>query len=358
MDHHNMPGLGRRVSRIGAGCWTIGGPAVNNGTPIGWDAVDEDAAYEGLVRAHELGVTLFDTADVYGLGRSERLIGRLLRETTRRDLVISSKVGYFAGTARHPYLPSQIHRQFATTLDNLGTGYLDLYHLHSSDFGDRDAYLQPAITTILQLRDQGLIRAVGMRAPHRFALEWADQPNHPQAAETSRFLHLFRSVRPDVLTVRHNLMSPRYSPGETDIFAFARAEGIGVLIKQVLGQGLLLGTRTPRSERAFSASDHRSAKPVATDLLRLLEAAVDRIGRRFGTAPHDLARAAVQYALHDAPKAVALIGFRDASQISTTLARAHEPITDEDMDFLHDVMSPVREKMTDFPSNTIGRRKN
>ncbi|MCZ4123930.1 aldo/keto reductase [Streptomyces sp. H39-S7] len=358
MDHHDMPGLGRKVSRFGAGCWTIGGPAVNNGTPIGWDGVDEDAAYAGLVRAHELGVTVFDTADVYGLGRSERLIGRLLRETTRNNLVISSKVGYFAGTARHPYLPSQIHRQFATTLDNLGTGYLDLYHLHSSDFGDRDTYLQPTIDSVVQLRDRGLIHAIGMRTPHRFALEWADRPSHPHAAETRRFLHLLRSVRPDVLTVRHNLMSPRYSPGETDIFAFARAEGIGVMIKQVLGQGLLLGTRQTGSERTFSASDHRSGKPVDADLLRLLGNAVNQIGRRFGAARQDLARAAVQYALHDAPKAVALIGFRDASQISTTLARANEPITDGDMDFLHAVMSPVREKMTDSQPGTNAHRKN
>lgn len=57
---------------IGAGCWTIGGAAHNNGVPIGWDGVDPEAAYAGLVKAYELGVRLFDTADVYGMGQSER----------------------------------------------------------------------------------------------------------------------------------------------------------------------------------------------------------------------------------------------------------------------------------------------
>lgn len=98
-----LPGLNAEVSAIGAGCWTIGGPATNRGVPVGWDEVNEDAAYAGLVRAHELGITLYDTADVYGLGRSERLLGQLLSEVPRDELVISSKVGYFVGTSRHPY---------------------------------------------------------------------------------------------------------------------------------------------------------------------------------------------------------------------------------------------------------------
>jgi hypothetical protein len=75
-----------------------------------------------------------------GLGRSERLLGRLLRTVDRSTIVVSSKVGYFAGTACHPYQPAQMRHRFATTLDNLGTDYLDIYHLHSSDFGPDDQY--------------------------------------------------------------------------------------------------------------------------------------------------------------------------------------------------------------------------
>jgi 1-deoxyxylulose-5-phosphate synthase len=167
-----LSGLDAEVSAIGAGCWAIGGPATNRGVPIGWDHVDPDAAYAGLVRAHELGVTLYDTADVYGLGHSERLLGRLLRTVDRSSVVVSSKVGYFASTACHPYQPAQMGRQFATTLDNLGTSYLDIYCLHSSDFGDNDQYLPDAIEVMRGLREQGLIRAIGMRPLHCFAEQW------------------------------------------------------------------------------------------------------------------------------------------------------------------------------------------
>jgi aryl-alcohol dehydrogenase-like predicted oxidoreductase len=216
-----LRGLDTEVSALGAGCWTIGGPAANRGVPIGWDHVDPGAAHAGLVRAHELGVTLFDTADVYGLGQSERLLGRLLRDVGRSRLVISSKVGYFAGTAAHPYRPEQMRRQFATTMDNLGTDYLDVYHLHSSDFGADEEYLAGAVTVMRELREQGMIRAVGMRAPHTFAQEWA-AGGDPRSAAITRWLHLFDQVQPDVVTVRYNLLSPLYTAQETDIFAFAR----------------------------------------------------------------------------------------------------------------------------------------
>lgn len=131
-------------------------------------------------------------------------------------MVVSSKVGYFAGTARHPYEPAQMRHQFATTLDNLGTDYLDIYYLHSSDFGERDHYLPGAVEVVNELGAQGLINAVGMRAPHVFAEEWA-AGDGPNAAQTARFLRLFRTIRPDVVTARYNLLSPLYGEGETDI---------------------------------------------------------------------------------------------------------------------------------------------
>jgi aryl-alcohol dehydrogenase-like predicted oxidoreductase len=347
MEYIELPGLGATVSRIGAGCWTIGGPAVNAGTPIGWDGVNDTDAHEGLIRAYDLGVTLFDTADVYGMGRSERLVGRLLRDVPRDSVVISSKGGYFAGTAGHPYLKRQLRHQFATTLDNLGTGHLDVYHLHSGDFGPGDMHLAQAVQVMTQLRERGLVRAIGMRAPHRFAVEWASAPGHPGSAQARRFLTLFDAVRPDLLTVRHNLLAEPYGPGETDVFAFARARGVGVLVKQVLGQGLLLGTRRARQNAGFSAADHRSRKPTAPALLDLVETAVNRIAQRFGPARSDLARAAIRYALHNAPDAVALVGFRDADQISTSLARADEPLTGKEVDYLNHVMSPVRARLAE-----------
>jgi aryl-alcohol dehydrogenase-like predicted oxidoreductase len=331
MPHRHLGGINARVSVIGAGCWTIGGPAANRGTPIGWDGVDPDAAFAGLVRALERGVTLYDTADVYGLGHSERLLGKLLRVTARHDLTISSKVGYFTGTARHAYHPLQMRAQLTTTLDNLGTDYLDIYFLHSSDFGPHDRYLPDAVGLMRAWRAQGVIRAVGMRAPHRFAEEWA-ATDGPQAAETRRWLHMFDQVRPDVLTTRYNLLSPLYADQETDIFRFAHRNGVGVLIKQVLGQGLLLHAGKRASQRQYSVRDHRSTDPAfAPDNRRQLHARLAPLRNRYGHSPTAMARLCVQYALHHAPDAAVLVGFRNASQIDTIMASLDHPLHADDI---------------------------
>lgn len=330
LERRVLPGLHAEVSVIGAGCWTIGGPATNRGVPIGWDDVHPDRAYAGLVRAHELGVTLYDTADVYGLGRSERLLGRLLREVHRDELVISSKVGYFAGTARHSYDPAQMRRQFATTLDNLATDHLDVYFLHSDDFGDDDQYLASAIDVMQDLREQGVIRAIGMRAPHTFAEQWATT-DHPEAHKTARWLSLFHEIQPDVITTRYNLLSPLYADGETDIFAFALSQGVGVLIKQALGQGLFLRSGQ-RLLATFSGNDHRHADPMFTEEnRRLVHARLAPLRERYGARPADLARVALRYVLQHAPDAAVLVGFRDADQIHTTLTCLGDPLSDDEI---------------------------
>lgn len=349
MQYGHLPGLGHETSRIGAGCWTIGGPAVNGGKPVGWGGVDEQSAYGGLLRARELGVTFFDTADVYGMGRSERLIGRMLAETgDRDDLVISTKGGYFAGTGRHPYEARQLEHQFATSLENLGTDYVDIYHLHSDDFGHDDRYLATAVDAVHRLRDQGMVRAIGMRAPHRFAVQWAADDTHPHFSQARRWLALLGAVQPDVLTLRHNVLQPPYEVGETDLFGLARVKGIGIILKQVLGQGLLLGTYRPGG---FAAGDHRSGKKIDPELLQLIEDTVRTLAGRFGDDRSSLARVAVQYALQPAPDAVALLGFRDAAQISTTVVDACTPLTGEDIDFVRKAASLVHEKMAQLHAN-------
>lgn len=352
LERRVLPGLDVEVSVLGAGCWTIGGQATNHGVPIGWDDVDEDAAYAGLVQAHGLGITLYDTADVYGLGRSERLLGRLLREVHRGELVVSSKVGYFAGTGPHPYRTAQIRHQLATTLANLGADYLDIYFLHSTDFGENDRYLSDTVDLMHGFREQGLIRAIGMRAPHTFAEQWASS-EQPDTATAARFLHLFHAIRPTVVTARYNLLSPLYAANETDIFTFARRHNVGVLIKQPLGQGLLLGSYDPDAPPTFSASDHRS-QDLRFDAvsLRMLRDRLAPIRARFGSAPAELARVALRYALQHASDAAVLVGFRNAAQVHTNATCLGEPLLPEEIAQIRAALHPG----PDSPTSLEGHR--
>ncbi len=288
------------------------------------------------------GVTLFDTADVYGLGCSERLLGRLLCTVDRSSVVVSSKVGYFAGTGPHPYHPAQIRHQFATTRRNLNTDYLDVYFLHSSDFGAGDRYLSGAVAIMNELRRRGQVRAIGMRAPHSFAEEWAGGDG-PHATQAARFLHLFSPIRPDVVTARYDLLSPRYAEGETDIFVLARRHGTGVLIKQALGQGLLLDSHVLATPPRFSSGDHRTTDPqFRPEALRILRGMMIPIRSRFGDSPTELARVALRYALQHAPEAAVLVGFRNADQIHTTLTCLGDPLLPEEITWICADVEAVR----------------
>ena len=203
-----------------------------------------------------------------------------------------------------------------------------------------------------ELREQGLIRAIGMRAPHAFAEQWADGTDH-QAAQTRRWLHLFHAVRPDVVTVRYNLLSPLYRPQEIDIFDFTGRHQVGVLIKQALGQGLLL--RDPTTPpRVFSSADHRSRDPqfhptVIAELAMRLAA----LRGRFGTSPADLARVALRYVLQHAPDAAVLVGFRDAEQVTTTLTCLGDPLSQDEITGIVDLFHPHTDERT--PARAVHR---
>ncbi|MGW9212338.1 aldo/keto reductase [Embleya sp. NPDC055664] len=345
LERRHLPGLNQEVSALGAGCWTIGGRAINGGVPIGWDNVDPESAYAALVRAYELGITLFDTADVYGLGRSERFLGHLLAEVPRHRVTVGSKVGYFAGTGAHPYEPEQMHHQLRTTLRNLGTDRLDLYFLHSDDFGPNDMHFTHAVRQMQTFRRDGLIKAIGMRAPHEFAVEWAHGDDH-RAEETRRFLHRFEAIRPDVLSVRHNLLSPLYGNDETDIFAFAKEKGVGVVVKQALGQGLLTGAHDPDASRRFSREDHRSRDPrFLSENLRLVHDALTPIRERFGDTTQALARVALRYVLAHAPDAPVLVGFRSAAQIETDVHCLGPPLDPDDFTLVRESLGALRTEL-------------
>src|ERR1700758_3113900 len=91
---------GIEVSEVGFGCWAIGGPFTSdNGGPNGWGEVDDDESVAAVRRAFELGVTFFDTADVYGAGHSERVLGRALAGH-RDEAVIATKFGYTFDSGR------------------------------------------------------------------------------------------------------------------------------------------------------------------------------------------------------------------------------------------------------------------
>lgn len=135
MEYRILGKSGLKVSEISLGCWAIGGPSWRDGQPEGWFGNDDNESLAGLRRAFELGINHLDSADVYGDGHSERVIGQFLREIPREKVIVASKVGWFKGTAPHAMQPLHIRHQLEQTLTNLGTDYVDVYYFHNANFG-------------------------------------------------------------------------------------------------------------------------------------------------------------------------------------------------------------------------------
>jgi methylglyoxal reductase len=351
---------GIQVSAVGVGCWPIGGPDTNLGMPMGWAPIDDATALAGLERAFQLGANLFDTADVYGHGRSERLLGRLVAQVPRDAVVLTSKVGYFAGTAPHGYQPRHMNNQLQQSLDNLGVDRLDVYFLHHLDFGPEDRYLDGAIELMRGFRSAGLISAVGMRGPHRFALDRLTTPPALRGDKVARFRALFDRIQPDVLAVRDNLLTP--DDRSAGVFALADAHGCGILVNKPLGQGLLTGSYRPDHPRTFTAGDHRSRKRwFSADAIPVIAAGVDRLRTMVGPDPADLIRVALWACLVRSPHAAVLAGFTHPDQVEMNLTCLGEQPDDAQIHAARMVMADVQARLDaagevfrDEPSGVAG----
>src|SRR6478735_4039438 len=133
-----LGGSGTDVGALGFGCWAIGGEwSTPDGGPLGWGVVDDDESVAAVRRALDLGVTFFDTADVYGAGHSERVLGRAL--AGRRDeVVVATKWGNLFDERTRTMdgadrSPEYARRALVASLRRLGTDRIDPYQLHLGD---------------------------------------------------------------------------------------------------------------------------------------------------------------------------------------------------------------------------------
>lgn len=161
-----MRTLGRsgiEVSDLGFGCWAIGGPFWSGEQPLGWGEVDDEESTRALRRAVELGVTFFDTADVYGTGHSEEVVGRALR-TVRDQVVIATKWGNTFDSATRQMTgrdasPGYLRHAVEGSLRRLGTDRIDLYQLHLNDLPIAQGL--DLVDTLEELVAAGKIRSYG-----------------------------------------------------------------------------------------------------------------------------------------------------------------------------------------------------
>jgi aryl-alcohol dehydrogenase-like predicted oxidoreductase len=216
---------GPTVSAIGFGAWQIGAD---------WGDVEEDTALATLRAAVDAGVTFFDTADVYGDGRSERLLGRLLASHRDAGLVVATKMGRRAPLDPAEYTLAHFDAWTARSCSNLGVETLDLVQLHCPP---TDVYYRPEVFAALD-------ELVGRRRIARYGVS------------VERVEEALKAIEyPGVATVQIIFNPFRQRPADHFLAAAAR-RGVGVIVRVPLASGLLSG-KYSRATR-FAEDDHRN----------------------------------------------------------------------------------------------------
>lgn len=321
MKERRLGKTGLRVSEIGFGCWPIGGNA--------YGAVRDEDSLDALEVAWDSGVNFFDTADIYGEGRSEALIGKFLQGKSRDSVIVASKCGWDfyppsqkpallqpASSAKNPpaghrknFDPRYIRFACEQSLGRLGTDRIDLFQLHNPSL----ELIQSGepVGVLEGLRKEGKIRFIGVSV-HK---------------EVEAFAAL-QDARVHTIQVIFNLLDQRMAER---IFPEADKKNVGVIVREPLASGILSGKYLASHE--FPKDDHRrrwsrEKKEADFQKVRLLQKAIKSKNTL-------LAKAALEFALaYDAVSTV-IPGAKTRTQVLQNVeASARPDLEHEDIDRL------------------------
>jgi aryl-alcohol dehydrogenase-like predicted oxidoreductase len=297
------------VSAIGLGCWAIGGPYRHNGNPSGWGMIDDSESLRALALGMDSGVNFLDTADVYGCGHSEELIGKAIKG--KRDaVVIATKFGITFDPMRKEVTGENqdgayIRSACEDSLRRLKTDYIDLYQFHC---GDTDAE-EPLMETLEQLVEEGKIRAYG----------WStDTPE--RAALIAR--------GPNCCAVQQELS---VVTGRDEVLKICEENNLASINRSPLAMGILSGKYTRST--SFPDGDVRSAfmnlaSGVFAERMELANSIRDVLTAN-GLTP---AQGSLAWLLAKSTRTIPIPGFRNSRQVEENSAvLASGPLSDTEM---------------------------
>ncbi len=312
MLYRELGASGLQVSALGLGTWAIGG--------TWWGGAEEADSIAAIRGGIEQGITLIDTAPVYGYGLSEEVVGKAIKGYDRSKLVLATKVGlawhvsegqYFfelAGERVYRNLkPATIRYEIEQSLRRLGTDYIDLYQTH---WQDNTTPIAETMATLLQLQQEGKIRAIGV------------------SNCTPAQMDEYRAVGP--LASNQPLYNMLDRGIEAELLPYCLARKIGVLTYSSLALGLLTGTMDPN--RVFAEDDQRHGNPRFTpEAIAQTNALLDRFAplrEKYGLTQAQLS---IAWTISRPGVTVALVGVRTAQQATELAPGGNIALTPEDL---------------------------
>ena len=304
-----------RVPAISLGTWGHGGPNVSEGASVGWSGNDDRASKDALIAAHRKGITHWDTADAYGNGHAEQLIGEVLAsDVPRKEIFLATKFGWVKGPSGHFYDPKFMRSQCERSLRLMRTDSVDLYYFHHCDFGPDDRYFDGALATMRKLREEGKVRFIGLS-------DW----------DASKIMRFIARVDPDVVQPYRNLIDDAYE--SSGLKKWVDSHDLGVAFFSPLKHGLLLGKYD--APQQFPKGDFRSGIPEFRDsaFIEQMKRARDEATRRFAKDREPVLTAVTGALLTGNPTATVLLGQRNPQQVEAAAA-AGRALTPEEAEWV------------------------
>jgi aryl-alcohol dehydrogenase-like predicted oxidoreductase len=293
MQYRKFGNTDMMVSEIGFGAWAIGGNAKVGDTAIGWGKVDDDLSKKAVAAAVEAGINFFDTADFYGLGHSEEILGGALQGN--KDILIATKVGHRHrdGKIALDYSKEHILKACEGSLRRLKREAIDYYQLHSA----RMEHLQEGacIEAMQLLKQQGKVRYWGLSL----------NTFHPQPEAE----YLMKNKLADGFQLVFNLVNQR----ALALMKKAFQNGYGIIARMPLQFGLLTGKFS--SSASFAKDDHRSFRLTPAILQATLQVLEDKAWPVAGEEQLSKTELALSFILSHEEISTAIAGIRTPEQV-------------------------------------------
>src|ERR1039457_3644921 len=311
---------GWRVSRVGLGCWQFGGAIMRDGKPEGWSGISDEESTATIKRAVELGINFFDTADMYGGGRSEEVLGRTLKEIGHRDRhYIATKAGFWHDDQEHRThneSKDYILRACDASLRRLQTDHIDLYQCHLWHTEHWTEFLDAFET----LQKQGKIRFYGVSTNRFNMIRHFDERKHLASVQAN-----------------YNLLDRQ---AEQDILPYCRERGIAFIARGPLARGKLSGRFTKNQK--FEADDIRN-QWLEDGNRESFERDVDTVDRLKPIAEKygfTMAELAVKFVLTHVAVTTTIPGTKNRNQLERNVAASIlPPLTRDELTIINQVLA-------------------
>jgi len=322
MEYARLGNTGMKVSRICLGCMGFG-DAEN--WVHKW-VLDEENSRPIIKKALEMGINFFDTANVYSIGVSEKILGRALKDFAKRDeVVIATKVHFpmREGPNGSGLSRKAIMSEIDNSLKRLGTDYVDLYQIHRWDYETPIEETMEALNDVVQA---GKARYIGASAM------WAWQ--------FQKALHVAEKNGWTRFVSMQNHLNLIYREEEREMLPFCRAEGIGVIPYSPLASGRL--TRDWSADSTLRSETDQIQKlkyDASAEMDRQVVERVAEIAKK-----HDVSRTriALAWLLHKEPVTAPIIGATKIAHLEEAVGALDVKLTEEEVTYLEELYVPHR----------------